>query len=74
MSVTSDQRDSPLLSGYPEVDSLIFDLDAIVYWNMKMSDDENLIRYTYELSQDIPQTTGKLVFLMRSKRNIPTPF
>ena len=54
MSLTSDQRDSPLRSGYSEIDSLIFDPDTIVNWNMKISDDENLIRYTYELSQDIP--------------------
>jgi len=54
MSLTSDQRDSPLRSGYSEIDSLIFDPDTIVNWNMKISDDGNLIRYTYELSQDIP--------------------
>ena len=54
MSLTSDQRDSPLRSGYSEIDSLVFDPDTIVNWNMKVSDDENLIRYTYELSQDIP--------------------
>ena len=47
MSLTSDQRDSPLRSGYSEIDSLIFDPDTIVNWNMKISDDENLIRYTY---------------------------
>ena len=73
MSLTSDQMDTPLRSGYSEIDSLIFDPYTVVNWNMKISDDENLIRYTYELSQDIPQTTGKLVFLIRSKRNIPTP-
>ena len=54
MSLTSDQRDSQLRSGYPKIDSLIFDPDAIFNWNIKTSDDENLIRYTYELSQDIP--------------------
>ena len=54
MSLTSDQRDNPLRSGYSEIDSLIFDPNTIVNWNMKISDDENLIRYTYELSQDIP--------------------
>ena len=56
MSLTSDQRNSPLLSGYSEIDSLIFDPNTIVNWNMKISDDENLIRYTYELSQDIPSS------------------
>ena len=54
MSLTSDQMDTPLRSGYSEIDSLIFDPYTIVNWNMKISDDENLIRYTYELSQDIP--------------------
>ena len=54
MSLTSDQRDNPLRSGYSEIDSLIFDPNTIVNWNMKISDDENLIRYTYELSHDIP--------------------
>ena len=54
MSLTSDQRDSPLRSGYSKIDSLIFDPDTIFNWNIKISDDENLIRYTYELSQDIP--------------------
>jgi len=46
--------DTPLRSGYSEIDSLIFDPYTTVNWNMKISDDENLIRYTYELSQDIP--------------------
>ena len=53
MSLTSDQMDTPLRSGYSEIDSLIFDPDTVVNWNMKISNDENLIRYTYELSQDI---------------------
>ena len=54
MSLTSDHMETPLRSGYSEIDSLIFDPYTIVNWNMKISDDENLIRYTYELSQDIP--------------------
>ena len=79
MSLTSDQRDSPLRSGYSEIDSLIFDPDTIVNWNMKISDDENLIRYTYELSQDIPSNyrevgifneEQKTIYRLRSKSYI----
>ena len=60
MSLTSDQMDTPLRSGYSEIDSLIFDPYTTVNWNMKISDDENLIRYTYELSQDIPANYRKV--------------
>ena len=53
MTLTSDQINNPLRSGNSYIDSLVYDSHLIPNWNQKISDDGNLIKYSFNLGSDI---------------------
>jgi hypothetical protein len=52
MTLTSDQINNPLRSGNSYIDSLVYDSHLIPNWNQKISDDGNLIKYSFNLGSD----------------------
>ena len=52
MTLTSDQLNNPLRSGNAYIDSLVYDSHLIPNWNQKISDDGNLIKYSFNLGSD----------------------
>ena len=52
MTLTSDQVNNPLRSGNSYIDSLVYDSHLIPNWNQKISDDGNLIKYSFNLGSD----------------------
>ena len=68
MTLTSDQLNNPLRSGNSYIDSLVYDSHLIPNWNQKVSDDRNMISYSFNLASDIPSNYQEVTVFSKIQR------